>query len=700
MTNYYTQYEMLNEEQKAAVDYNQGPLFVIAGAGTGKTKTLTVRIARLIKGNEVDPNRILAVTFTNKAAREIRERINQMITPHQMGAWLHTFHAFGLRFLRQEAHTLDYGFTFDVIDEEDGLKIIRDIVKAQGEDTKKYTPRIIKGYISDRKNQYRLDKEEFLENIYNLYEQHLKRQNLMDFDDLIMRTLEILETNLEIRTKYQNMFDHILVDEFQDTDINQYKILKILAEKHRNLCVVGDPDQSIYAFRGANYQNSQMFIQDFNAKKIVLNHNYRSTNLILKAANNLIRHNFNRPQAKNLSSEFGLGNPIEYMRCDSDFEEAEYVVYRIEKLVRSGKYNYGDIAVLYRNNALSRIFEDVFIRNGIKSVIYGGLSFYERKEIKDMLAYIKVLIDPNKDMYLKRIINEPKRKIGDTTINKLEAEAIIRDISMFDAIDLNRFNGPTNERLHDFKKMIFSMQEKLDDVENIKDVVDIVFKDSGYFDMLMNENDDIAKDRIDNIKELKSVFASNHMFYQGNNRKVLQQILDQIALYTDKDKNDSTDDAVILSTYHQVKGLEFKAVFMVCMEEGIFPSERVFFDLRELEEERRVAYVGITRAQEHLFVSFAGKRLQYGQLKFPKVSRFVIEMQDKTKKALEPKTQIQMQEMTRHLEGFKTGDKVMHATFGEGIVVTSKDGILKIAFALPHGVKEIADKHPSLKKIK
>ncbi len=398
----------LNESQLKAVIHPGGPLFVVAGAGTGKTKTLTSKIAYLIL-NGVDPRHILAVTFTNKAAREMKSRVVDMTGPHAMSVWLYTFHAFGLQILRRHIAELPYGYrpNFTVIDEDDGKKIVQEQIKALGLDTKMFSTKALKNLISLYKSR-RMDGFERTdeEKIYQKYQDYLKDNQLVDFDDLLLYTLELLEGYKEIRERYQTYFEHILVDEFQDTDQIQYKVLKILGKIHKNVFVVGDPDQSIYAFRGAKYENAKLFISDFGADQIVLEQNYRSTNQILKAANQLIQYNFDRPAAKNLESDLGVGEAPIFHHAQNDYRETFFVANEIQRLKSLG-IPYDEMAVLYRNNALSRLFEDTLIKEGIPYIIYGGISFYERKEIKDALAYIRVVLDPTQDFYLKRIINVP-----------------------------------------------------------------------------------------------------------------------------------------------------------------------------------------------------------------------------------------------------------------------------------------------------
>lgn len=684
----------LNESQLEAVVHPGGPLFVVAGAGTGKTRTLTSRIAYLIM-NGVSPKRILAVTFTNKAAREMKERVIEMTGPHAIDVWLYTFHAFGLQILRRHIAELPYGYkvTFTVIDEDDGKKIISDAIKELGLDVKQFSIKNLKNLIALFKTK-RLPKFEQTneEKIYKKYQQYLYDNQLVDFDDLLLYPLELFTEYPHLRNRYQTEFEHILVDEFQDTDIVQYKLLKVLAAQHRNVFVVGDPDQSIYSFRGANYMNSELFIRDFHAQKVVLDKNYRSTTKILQAANKLIAYNFNRPSAKNLESDLGEGYDITYYVAPNDYRETFYVINEINRLVSQG-YRYDDIAVLYRNNALSRLFEDTMMKESMPYIIYGGISFYERQEIKDALAFIRVALDHNQDFYVKRVINIPKRGVGQVSVQRLVEKARELGVSLFDAIDYAGLQPSAMQGLRDFKKIIEDISDAFFGMTELSQMLAFVMERTGYIAMLKAEDNEIADNRIDNLKELQSVFVRGDLYYEGTFYEKLQQQLDQIALYSDLDKDVGEENHVKLSTYHQVKGLEFKVVFMVVMEEGIFPNDNAKYSAVDLEEERRVAYVGITRAKEKLYMTHANERLVYGQKRLGYPSRFIEESMIK-KEAEKP----MVYDEGSHI--LKMGDHVEHQVFGKGVVIKVNDDIATIAFAMPHGIKQILESHPSIKKIK
>lgn len=688
----------LNEQQRAAVVHTNGPLFVVAGAGTGKTKTLTTRIAYLIEKENIDPNEILGVTFTNKAAKEIRERVNAMISPKNMGSWLYTFHAFGLKVLKDHALKLNLGYTntFSVIDEADAKKIVKDILKEMNLD-KIYKTQIVRRLISDYKTHIitELEEDDYYD-IYDSYQKYLQDEQLMDFDDLLVYTHKLIKNNEDVRTIYQKQFKHILVDEFQDTDKIQYEIIKLLSSKNNTTFVVGDPDQSIYAFRGARYDNNLLFVKEFNAKTIVLDENYRSKNNILKVANRFISKNKERTTEKQLKSNLGLGEPVNFKRLETDYNEAEFVAGEIKKLVKFENYKFSDIAVLYRNNNLSRLFEHEFRQTNVPYEVYGGLSFYDRKEVKDILAYLRVVINPHLNFYLKRIINVPARKIGSKTITRLEEFANANNISLFEAIPKMNIGGIARGALNDFYDLIKNLQQKLSEIDEIIDIIDIITKDSGYEIMLKESNDDADKERLNNIRELKTVFRVGSWKYEGDNISIIQNILDEISLYTDQDKNVENEDTVKLATIHQVKGLEFKVVFVVVLEESIFPSERSLESIQQLEEERRVAYVALTRAKERLYITNARRRIVYGDRRFLNESPFIREMVDEQKI-----TNIEnlASKVIFTDESYKSGDKISHDVFGKGIIVTIDGDVLTVAFSSEYGIKKLLKNHPAITKL-
>lgn len=695
---------LLNKEQSKAVTHINGPVSVIAGAGSGKTKTLTYRIAYMITEG-IDPQSIVAVTFTNKAAAEMKERVMNLVGEKGYLTQISTFHAFCSRFLRNEITNLNQGYTrrFLIIDEDDSKQIIRDTVKELNYDSNKYSSNRLKNLFSKIKNgQYDfLDFDET--KIFNAYNQYLKDNNALDFDDLILKTIEVFNRCPEVKDYYNRQYEYILVDEFQDTNKTQYELLKLLIGSNNNIFVVGDPDQSIYSFRGAHYENQNRYMIEFSPKVYVLDQNYRSTTKILDAANRLISYNSGRTVEKNLMSNLGEGLNVVHQIRESDRDEAYFVTKAIEDLVFKG-IEYNDIAVLYRANAISRVFEESFLKNNIPYVIYGGLSFFQRKEIKDILAYIRLCLNPMDNISLKRIINVPRRKIGQVTIQKLETYATIYNVSLFDAIDKVDLGKAVKQNLIDFKNLIINLTESISKINYLPDVVDLVGKKSGYYDMLISEGNE-SKDRLDNINELKAVFYQGTFDYQMPPLEALQLILDDLSLKTDVDFDNSAN-TVKLATIHQVKGLEFKVVFLVALEEGIFPSEQSFSEF-DIEEERRVCYVAMTRAKERLIISHARTRFRYGEIRYNMPSRFISEMDILPDK---PVTPVREQPLSPYdfldninqteKEEIIPGDRVKHEKYGFGVVVGLDEDVIKIAFGMEFGIKMFTPGHPSIKKVK
>ena len=703
----------LNEMQKEAVCATEGPVMVMAGAGAGKTKVLTTRISYIISELGILPSSILAVTFTNKAAKEMTTRISKMLNIDTKNMWVSTFHSFCARLLRIEAKYLTpYTNKFIIIDDEDSLKIVKDIMKEA--ELSDFKPSLIKNLISKSKNftNYAITDPE-LKNTFNIvikkYEEYLKNNNLFDFDDLIIKTIELFKNNPNVLEKYQRKFEYILVDEFQDTNTLQYDLIFMLSARHHNIFVVGDDFQSIYSFRGAKIENINKFRNDFlETKLILLEQNYRSTSPILELANSVIEHNPNQIKKKLYTTKEGGQLPFLY-QTDSSYDEATFVVDKIKELVANG-LNYSDIAILYRANYVSRNYEDILIKYRIPYKIYGGLSFFSRKEIKDVIAYTRLIVDNNDNFSFKRIVNEPKRKIGPALISKLEECAAINEVSLLEAIPLLKATGVGYNALKDFYLMIKELLDTIDEYKLV-DLVDVIVEKTGYLDAL--KKDDDFSDRYDNIKELKSVFTETNENYEGSNKEKLSSFLENLALRTDNDNIDDNDNSVRLSTYHQVKGLEFKAVFMVAFEEGIFPSVNVVNEA-DIAEERRICYVGITRAKERLYITMASNRFLFGYSQPQVPSRFLREMNkslfknvsrgykkydvNPTKKSsmtITGKSEIKDTIKTE----YKVADKVNHKFFGDGIVVKVEGIKLTIAFPSPYGVKQIMADHPAIRKI-
>ena len=698
----------LNEKQIEAVTTTEGPVMVMAGAGSGKTKVLTTRIAYILNETGISPYSILAVTFTNKAANEMKKRISNIIDIDTKYMWISTFHSFCARFLRLEIDKIDspYNHNFIIIDEEDSLKIVKDILKELEIDNIK--PKEFQNMISRSKNftEYTIKdprlREQFLEVSYK-YNETLKENNMFDFDDLIIYTIDVLKQNTDVLLRYQEKFQYILVDEFQDTNDLQYKLMFMLSARHHNIFVVGDDFQSIYSFRGAKIENIERFRKDFlEHKLILLERNYRSTSEILELANDVIDKNQNQIK-KVLFTENKNGQIPFLYQATTEKDEARFVVSKIKQFYRQGD-KYSDCAIMYRNNSISRNLEDVLIQNHIPYKIYGALSFFSRKEIKDMTAYIRVLVNPNDDFSFSRIVNEPKRKIGNVILEKLTMHAGALGLSLFDAIPSFVSNTQGGRALKDFYKMMISFKEQIENIPLHK-LIDLLLDETGYKTMLITE--DPENERLDNIYELQNVLRELED-NEGTNVDKLTNFLNDLALRTDNDNESEDDDRVILTTYHQAKGLEFKNVFMVATEEGIFPS-RFHREDMDMEEERRICYVGITRAKERLYITHTQTRMLYGQNTESKLSRFISELNKTHYKALsskadelasEKQVKVKKTKTTNTDEKYKLGDKILHKVYGKGVVVGyEKESSIKVAFEHPTGIKVLFRDHPSYEKL-
>ena len=693
--------EKLNNEQKKAATFKDGPCLVIAGAGSGKTKVLTTRIANLIE-NGVKPYNILAITFTNKAAGEMRERVNNIINAHD--TFIGTFHSFGLKIIRENSALFNLTSAFTLIDTEDQTSIIKKIMKDINITDKMISPAFIKSKISFIKNNMLSDSEiaNFLisENekiavkIYYEYEKILKRNNTLDFDDLLKKPVELFNSNKEVLEKYQDKFKYILIDEYQDTNEVQYKLVKLLSKKYLNLFVVGDPSQSIYAFRGANYQNILNFEKDFKGCTIIkLPQNYRSTQTILDAANEVISHNKQRKDL-DLFSDLGQGVKIKYIRTFNDSMENKRVVDEIQKLYEEG-YNRKDMAIFYRTNAQSRSIEDALVKANIPYKVFGSFYFYKRKEIKDLLAYLKLIANPSDDVSLERVINEPKRKIGDKTIENLREKARSLNISMFEAID----SGKELE----FKNLILNLIEISKDT-SITGLIDKTLELSKMKETYENDKSLESDIRLENLMEFRSVSET----YENETGNVnLSDFLMEVSLVSDAAEYSADADAVTLMTVHSAKGLEFKVVFIIGLEENIMPISKALYDDEELEEERRLMYVAITRAKEKLYLLNAGRRMLYGNMQMNPPSRFISEISDnlldkeETKNEMHSlKTKLLYSDDNTSGEEFKNGDIVTHLTFGKGVVVSVDDKFITIAFHQRFGVKKFLKNYKGIRKVK
>ncbi|NIP30136.1 MAG: UvrD-helicase domain-containing protein [Candidatus Dadabacteria bacterium] len=621
----------LNPNQIKAVKHGLGPLLILAGAGSGKTRTITQRIAYLINEQNIMPLNILAVTFTNKAAGEMKSRVEKLIDQNLRGLWIGTFHSICLRILKRDIDFLDgYDRNFVIYDDADQTKLIRDSVKQLGYNDKLYEPRTIRGKIDRFKNSGDnpdIFENEFfderLKNIYELYQKELRRQNALDFTDLLKIAVDLLDSKKQVRTYYQRLFQHILVDEYQDTNFLQYKFIKLLAGDQRNLFVVGDDNQSIYGWRGADIRNILNFEKDFSDTKVIkLDQNYRSSKLILDAANELIKYNTERKD-KTLWTENPQGELIDYFEADNEKLEAKFVINELSDLINSDEFSYNDVAIFYRTNNQSKAIEDELIYSGIPYSIVGGVGFYQRAEIKDLIAYLKILLNPRDDLSLKRIINVPARGIGKATVEAVGQISRENSISLLDGIkkvveEKLLSKGPLS-KLENFLQIIESLNKKLES-SGPNEILEELLEITGYMDYI-----ELEEDRIKNVSELVNLASE---FENQEDGSTLEEFLDWISLASDIDRFKDDADKVTLMTIHTAKGLEFPIVFMIGMEERLFPHVRSFGDNKQLEEERRLCYVGVTRAKKKVFLTSACSRRYFGVEQGSIPSRFLDEIPD------------------------------------------------------------------------
>ena len=688
----------LNKEQKEAVLHVDGPCLVLAGAGSGKTKVLTTRIANLIN-NGVYSGNILAITFTNKAAKEMRDRINLVVDENY--AFVGTFHSFGLKVIRENVEKLGLSKNFTIMDSDDVNSIIKKVMKDLDLNVKEYSPSYIKNKISFIKNEMLSDSEieKFLVSpidkvaikVYHEYERVLEKNNAIDFDDLLKLPVKLFTLNKDILLKYQEKFKYILIDEYQDTNEVQYKLVKMLASKYRNLFVVGDVNQCIYGFRWSNYKNILNFEKDYpDAKSITLNQNYRSTNTILNAANSVIKNNIERKEV-NLYSNLGEGLKIKYFRGNDEKDEVHSVIEEIKKLLNEG-YKYSDIAILYRTNAQSRNVEDGILKLNWPYKVVGSYYFYKRKEIKDLLCYLRLISNTKDDISLKRIINVPKRGIGNKSIEEIEIVAQAENKSMFEVL--------SKSKELEFKKLI---EDLIVDAKNmdLTELIDTVLEKSGMKAELENEKSLEAEIRLENLMEFKSITEG----YQNETGTVnLEDFLEDISIVADTADHKDDDNVLTLMTMHSAKGLEFKVVFLIGMEEGIMPHSMSLNDGKELEEERRLCYVAITRAKEKLYISNAKKRMLFGKTNVFPPSRFISEIDSNLIEKEETQSKMPIFNKNKYYKEdntlFNHGDIVMHLLFGKGVVIDSDEKFVTIAFDKRFGIKKVLTNYQGLKKIK
>lgn len=740
----------MNNKQKEAVLCTEGPLLIMAGAGSGKTRVLTHRIAYLIEEKQVLPWNILAITFTNKAAREMKERVASLLDYGGNEVWVSTFHALCVRILRSHIDKIGYNRAFTIAGSSEQRTLVKRILKDLNIDPKKNDPRAILSTISNAKNDLKTPTEfneslnhtspfeEVVGQVYTEYQKRLHNNQALDFDDLIMMTIQLFEEVPEVLDYYQNKFHYIHVDEYQDTNEAQYKLVTMLAKKYKNICVVGDADQSIYGWRGANMNNILNFQNDYkNANTVMLEQNYRSTKNILSAANDVIKNNVSRKE-KNLWTDNDEGDKISYYRGQSEVDEAHFVVTQIKKVIEEKNYSYNDFAILYRTNAQSRIIEETFLKSNIPYSIVGGHKFYDRKEIQDILAYLTLIANPSDSMSLERIINEPKRGIGASSIEKLRVFAQENNWSMLEATKNIELNNTLSNRartaIDQFGRLMTGLQ-KIAMENKVTDVTQHILDDSGYLDNLKQSKSLESKARIENIEEFISVtqqFDNNHDDNDGD--EPLTDFLADLALVSAQDDVDEQTPQVTLMTLHAAKGLEFPVIFLMGMEEGIFPLSRSLEKEDELEEERRLAYVGITRAQKKLYITNAFSRMLYGRRQTNPESRFIDEISDnlihsendfsknnslrtpfdsaRSLRSQNFATQRSYHQPTQKVQkpkgsgadkkSWNVGDKVQHKAWGTGTVVkvngTGEDTELDIAFP-DQGLKRLLAAFAPIQKI-
>lgn len=688
----------LNDKQREAVEHIDGPCLVIAGAGSGKTKVLTTRIANLI-AQGIPSYNILAITFTNKAAHEMKERLEKLVSDNQ--AFVGTFHSFGVRIIRENAPLLGLDRNFSILDSDDVLSIIKKILKDNGYDTKNNPPSYIRNRISTIKNDMLTDDEinntlrtpqdKIAIEVYYQYMDVLRKNNSVDFDDLLRLPVKLFTEHKDVLADYQEKYRYILIDEYQDTNEVQYKLSKLLAKKYQNIFIVGDPDQSIYMFRGANFRNILNFEKDYkNAKVIPLEENYRSTTSILDTANSVIKNNKERKEKKLWSSK-GEGSKVKYLRAYDGKHEINLVLDEIKRLLEQG-YEKKNISVLYRTNAQARLVEEMFLKANVPYKVVGSYYFYSRKEIKDLICYLRLILNNNDEISLRRIINVPKRGIGPSTIQKLENVAKEKNISIFEAIESGREK--------EFKDLILDLTQKSEDL-TLTELIDLILDETNMKSEYENYKSLENELRLDNLEEFKSITKT---FEERTGSVSLADFLEEISLIADVTEHKEDEDVVTLMTIHSAKGLEFEVVFLIGMEDGIFPHQNSFCEEGGLEEERRLCYVGITRAKEKLYISNAKRRILYGKDVMNPPSRFIKEIDpdllDVENINMFEEEKINKEELYKNEDvDFKEGDVIMHMQYGRGVIIEVKGDFITVAFAKNFGIKKLLKNHKSITKI-
>ena len=685
----------LNDRQKEALDITDGPLLILAGAGSGKTRVLTEKVASILEKYLAYPEEILAITFTNKAAKEMKDRIYKKVGTDVYNIWISTFHSFGLRILRKHYSSLGYANNFTIMDSDDSLSIIKKICKSMDLNPKYYNPKLIRNKISSAKNEMideisygtfaHSEDEKIIHEVYIKYQKTLKQNNCMDFDDLLIQPIHLFSKYPEILKIYQEKFKYVFIDEYQDTNLVQYTLSKMISAKYKNICVVGDIDQSIYSFRNADYRNIMNFEKDFkNCKTILLEQNYRSTKNILDAANNVIKNNVLRKD-KNLWTSSEDGEQVKYYRAQDEKSEALFVVDQIKRIVDNGT-PYNEIAVLYRTNAQSRTIEEALMKSVIPYKIVGSIYFYNRKEIKDLISYLKLIYNEKDDTSLTRIINVPKRKIGLKTIETLQEKAQNEEKSIFEVI--------TSGKELEFKKLIIDFKEKAKELP-LTEFVDYVLDHSGIKD---EYDPNILEDeiRLENLEEFKSITKT----FENEDDGTLESFIENITLVSDINEHKEDKNQVTLMTVHSAKGLEFDTVFIIGLEEGIFPHINSLMSPEELEEERRLCYVAITRAKRNLYLVNARNRMLFGKEGANPQSRFITEIgEDYLNNLSKPKIEINVRQQNMKENDINVGDRVYHEKYKAGVVISDDRGILTVAFAHPYGIIKVMKNHKSIRRL-
>lgn len=727
----------LNKEQREAVKHTDGPLLIMAGAGSGKTRVLTHRIAYLLAEKDVSARNVLAITFTNKAAREMKERVRKLVGPESGQMWVSTFHSMCVRILRRDIDRIGYSSNFTILDGSDQLSVIKQVLKNLNIDPKKFDPRAMLGQISGAKNEL-ITPEEYsnkvgnfyerqVAQIYEAYQKMLRKNQSLDFDDLIMQTIHLFQRIPEVLEYYQRRFQYIHVDEYQDTNHAQYYLVKQLASRYQNLCVVGDSDQSIYGWRGADIANILSFEKDYpSSRAVFLEQNYRSTKSILSAANTVIGNNTGR-KPKNLWTENPDGKNIHYYQGGTEQEEALFITDKLQELIREKGYSANDLAILYRTNAQSRAIEDTLMKSGVAYQMVGGTKFYDRKEIKDMVAYLRLITNPDDDLSFERVVNVPKRGIGKTSIERLREHAATNDLSFNEAVKEVDFTGVSKKAanaLAKFEELIQSLYQQQEFL-TATDMVEAILDRTGYKEMLKSEQTIEAQSRLENLEEFMTVTTD---FEKTSEDKTLVAFLTDLALIADLDRVDEEDTEnepkITLMTLHAAKGLEFPVVFLIGLEENVFPHSRSMFDEDEMEEERRLAYVGITRAEQELYLTHAKMRTLYGRTNMNPISRFINEIPEELVDGIEQAKAVMFgggfgqskdtpSPVKRKAEKIQTttgaeseswmpGDKANHKLWGLGTVVKVEgegEGIeLDVAFPAPTGIKRVLAKFAPITK--